>query len=83
MEKGTLSSYGWIVIVTLVMAVMLALASPFGTYVGDGVVSIVRGYTTTGDTALENRGELEEQWMDKLNNGLNGSGDENDEEDDA
>ena len=30
MDKETLSNYGWIVICVLVLAVMLALATPFG-----------------------------------------------------
>jgi hypothetical protein len=30
MDKETLSHYGWIVILVLILAVLLALASPFG-----------------------------------------------------
>ena len=30
MDKETLSNYGWIVICVLVLAVMIALATPFG-----------------------------------------------------
>ena len=40
MDKSTLSNYGWIVVVTLVLAVMLALATPFGEYIGEGVGTI-------------------------------------------
>ena len=35
MDKETLSNYGWIVICVLVLTVMIALATPFGTFVAD------------------------------------------------
>ena len=44
MDKQTLSNYGWLVIVTLILAVMLALATPFGTYVSDAVINISNSY---------------------------------------
>ena len=53
MDKQTLSNYGWVIILTLVLAVMLALATPFGTYVGNGVVSIARGYAQTSDKIMD------------------------------
>ena len=39
MDKETLSNYGWIVICVLVLSVMIALATPFGTYVSNAVKS--------------------------------------------
>ena len=53
MDKQTLSNYGWLVIVTLILAVMLALATPFGTYVGDAVVSIANGYVQASNNAID------------------------------
>jgi hypothetical protein len=51
MDKSTLSNYGWIVIVVLVLAVMLALATPFGSFVADGVSGTVTSFTQTiGDS---------------------------------
>ena len=44
MDKETLSNYGWIVICTLVLAVMLALATPFGEYVATGVQSAAQSF---------------------------------------
>ena len=35
MDKNTLSNYGWIVVLILVLSVLLALATPFGTYIGN------------------------------------------------
>ena len=53
MDKQTLSNYGWVVIVTLILAVMLALATPFGTYVGDAVVSVANGFVGTSNEAID------------------------------
>ena len=68
MDKQTLSNYGWLAIVTLILAVMLALATPFGTYVGDAVVSVANGYVGASNNAMDNDniGKMEQQWDDKL-----------------
>lgn len=50
MDKETLSNYGWIVICVLVLAVMIALATPFGSYVADGFKAAYNGF---GDTNTE------------------------------
>ena len=36
MDKETLSHYGWIVILVLILSVLLALATPFGNFIADG-----------------------------------------------
>ena len=71
MDKETLSHYGWIVVLILVLSVMLALATPFGDYVGDGVVSIARGFVGTGDTALsdDNIDNLGDKYENMFNDG--------------
>ena len=68
MDKQTLSNYGWLVIVTLILAVMLALATPFGTYVGDAVVSVANGFVGASDNAIDedNIGKVEDQWDSKF-----------------
>ena len=53
MDKETLSNYGWIVICVLVLAVMLALATPFGTFVADGFKATYTGLFQTGDNAMD------------------------------
>ena len=53
MDKQTLSNYGWLTIVTLILAVMLALATPFGTYVGDAVVSVANGFVGASNEAVD------------------------------
>lgn len=34
MDRKTLSNYGWIIIVTLIISIMLSLSTPFGKYIG-------------------------------------------------
>ena len=56
MDKETLSNYGWIVICVLVLAVMIALATPFGSYVSDAVQSTTEGLFSTNQKALNSTG---------------------------
>ena len=72
MDKSTLSNYGWIVIVTLVLSVMLAFATPFGGFVARGVSNVIKYYkTATGDvfSAYFLKGKQGE-WDDYLNDVL-------------
>ena len=80
MDKQTLSHYGWIVIVVLVLAVMLALATPFGTYVGDAVVNTAKGFVGTAENNLnEDNIQVQGQvWDNKFENGLGGNSGETD-----
>ena len=39
MEKETLNSYGWIMIVTLIAAVFIMLASPLANYIGTAITN--------------------------------------------
>ena len=39
MDKETLSNYGWIVILVLILAVMIALATPFGNFIAGAIKS--------------------------------------------
>ena len=70
MDRQTLANYGWIVIVALILAVMLALATPFGKYVMDGVSSIASGYINTSNEAMSdaNKDKLVAEWEDKWAN---------------
>lgn len=52
MDKETLSNYGWIVICVLVLAVMIALATPFGNFIADAVKSTTQGLFDTNQNAL-------------------------------
>ena len=71
MDKSTLSNYGWIVIVTLVLAVMLALATPFGTFVGKGASNVIKTFVQSSDNAVDedNIDTQSEQWEEYLQTG--------------
>ena len=56
MDKETLSNYGWIVICVLVLAVMIALATPFGTFVAGAVKSTTQGLFDVNQSALNSTG---------------------------
>lgn len=56
MDKETLSNYGWIVICVLVLAVMLALASPFGTFIAGAIKSTTAGLFNVNQAALGSAG---------------------------
>ena len=52
MDKNTLSNYGWIVIAVLVLSVMIALATPFGQHVEQGVRATTEGLFSTSQNAM-------------------------------
>ena len=56
MDKETLSNYGWIVILVLILAVMLALATPFGTFIAGAIKSTTAGLFNVNQTALGSAG---------------------------
>ena len=51
MDKETLSHYGWIVIAVLIIAVMLALATPFGVYIKGAFNSTTAGFADVNSNA--------------------------------
>lgn len=59
MDKETLSNYGWIVICVLVLAVMIALATPFGSYISGAVKSTTAGLFETNRSALNSTGLID------------------------
>ena len=56
MDKQTLSNYGWIVISILVLSVLIALATPFGTYVKTGIENTTYGIFNTEYNAFNTIG---------------------------
>ena len=53
MDKETLSTYGWIVICVMILAVLLALASPFGNFVAGAVKATAAGLFDVNQNALD------------------------------
>lgn len=56
MDKETLSNYGWIVICVLVLAVMIALAGPFGNFIAGAIKSTTAGLFDVNQAALGSAG---------------------------
>lgn len=52
MDKETLSNYGWIVVLVLVLAVLLAIATPFGNFIADGFKAAYMGLFDTSNNAM-------------------------------
>ena len=59
MDKETLSNYGWIVICVLILAVLLALASPFGTFIADAVKSTTQSLFDVNRIAMNSTGLID------------------------
>ena len=56
MDKETLSNYGWIVICVLVLAVMLALATPFGKFISGAIENTTTALFQTSKAGLGSAG---------------------------
>lgn len=52
MDKETLSNYGWIVILMLILAVMIALATPFGNFIAGAIKSTTAGFFSVNQNAM-------------------------------
>ena len=52
MDKETLSHYGWIVVLVLILSVMIALATPFGEYVKVSATNTLTSFIDTNQGAL-------------------------------
>ena len=82
MDKETLSNYGWIVICVLVLAVMIALATPFGGFIADAVKSTTQGLFDVNQNALNSTGLInigDQSFGEGGNGGVGGSGDAGDQ----
>ena len=68
MNKETVSHYGWIVVLSLVMAVLIAFTTPMGKYVGMAASNIIRGFGRTNINAMsdKNINDMQQKWQDKI-----------------
>lgn len=71
MDKETLSHYGWIVILVLILAVLLALASPFGNFVAGAIKATTAGFFGVNQAALNSTGliTVDDQEFNDASNG--------------
>ena len=72
MDKNTLSNYGWIVVLILVLSVLLALATPFGRFVADGFEATYTGFAHVANGEDGNK-ILQAAGMNGTANGGSGS----------
>ena len=81
MDKETLSNYGWIVICVLVMVVMIAFATPFGSFISGAVQSTTKGLFDVNKSALNSTGliNIDDQTFDvpDMNHGAGENGGNN------
>ena len=62
MDKNTLSNYGWIVVAILILSVMIALATPFGSYVQRGTQNTLNGLIDVNNEAINLDNFYGENW---------------------
>ena len=53
MDKETLSNYGWVVIVVIVLAIMIVLATPFGNYIAKGTTGMLKQFSTDASIVVD------------------------------
>ena len=56
MDKETFSSYGWLVVTVIIVALMIAFATPFGNHIIDAVKDLVGGFDGQADEAVTQMG---------------------------
>lgn len=68
MDKKTLSKFGWIVVLVLVLSVMLALATPLGKYIGKGIsnIAIAMGIVNENAVDEEKVNQMGNKWENYL-----------------
>ena len=52
MDKETLSHYGWIVVLCIILSLLLAFCSPFGNFIADAIKSTTVGFTQTSENGI-------------------------------
>ena len=74
MDKHTLSQYGWVVSVILVLAIMISLATPFASVLSNGFKGAVNDFKDTGSGVLDNLGGAEDFGDLNIGGGNHGDG---------
>ena len=54
MDKQTLSNYGWIVVMTLTLSLMISFATPLGRFIGEGINNIALAFKQVISHSVEN-----------------------------
>ena len=62
MDKKTISNFGWIIICVLVLLVIIALATPFSSYIGNFAENILIGFNENQQSKIDNEYENFDEW---------------------
>lgn len=57
MDKETMTHYGWILIVAMILAVIISFATPFGDIIGKSAVKLVKGQTAELGAVYDEQGQ--------------------------
>lgn len=68
MDRNTLSHYGWIVVCIMIIAVLLAFATPFGNFIGTGARIALDGFLDTNDKVLgeDHMNNIVDEWENEF-----------------
>ena len=75
MDKNSFSSYGWLVSVVLIIAIMIGFATPFAGRIKDGATELLNGFGDIANNALGNTGNNNSGGGNSGGNQGGGSGD--------
>lgn len=73
MDKKTLSNYGWLVVVIIIIAILISTATPFASVIKGKFQNTVLSFKETGEGALDNMGAAT-NFGDISNGGSGGGG---------
>ena len=65
MDKQTIGQFGWIVVVSMIIAIILTFATPFGESLADSLIGLVRGQSEQANDAYTN--ENMKEYSDDMN----------------
>ena len=52
MDRNTLSHYGWIVIVVIILAILMGLAYPFGNFIANGATGVLESFSNDANIVV-------------------------------
>lgn len=53
MDKETLSHYGWLVVVVIILSIVITFTTPFGKYIASGASSVLKSFSKTVDVDVD------------------------------
>ena len=69
MDKNLTNTFGWIVVASLVVIVIIALATPFGDYIGTSFIDYAKAGKQLGDNANNSFQDQQNEYNKDMNEG--------------